>query len=343
MLDEKTETAITITSAKVDLDKVPILIATYLPVEICVYYQVVPVNIDGALLILGMVDQGDLAALDYVGKMLAFSQLEIHVFPLSFEEHQELIAYYFNNPPTPAQIAAYKPSKEETGETTTFAVDDCSDESNEESVEAETSPEPASPSDSAESVQQLLNSILRRALDENADRIFIEINDDGSCRVRYRQKGILRDLFKDLSNNIRTQLIINLKAMLGMDSDSQERQSAAVEKIYRGQSLVLQMRIVVHQDKEGAILNILQGVALDKYQQQQNQRRVTETLAAIERAQQELDLLHLSLKDTVEKVEHYSGQIQPEWSNVAPSLEALMQKMRQIHQLQEAWVNMQKS
>ena len=343
MLDEKTESAITITSAKVDLDRVPILIATYLPVEICVYYQVVPVNIDGALLILGMVDQGDLAALEYVGKMLAFSQLQIHIHPISFEEHQELIAYYFNNPPTPAQIAAYKPSREENGETTAFAVDECTDESIEESVETETPSDPTAPSDSAESVQQLLNSILRRALDEGADRIFIEINDDGSCRVRYRQKGILRDLFKDLSNKIREQLLFNLKAMLGMEKSSEEHQSAAVEKVYRGQSLILQLKIVPYRDKEGAILSILQGDAVDKYQQQQNQRRVTETLAAIERAQEELDLLHLSLKDTVEKVERYSGQIQPEWSNVAPTLEALMQKVQQIQQLQETWVKMQKS
>ena len=338
MLDQKTESAIVISSANVDLDKVPILIATYLPVEICVYYQVVPVNIDGSLLILGMVDEGDLAALDYVGKMLAFSQLQIHIFPLSFEQHQELVAYYFNNPPTPAQLAEYQPSKQESSDTTAFSEESSQEASIEEGEETE-----SSSSESEESVQQLLNSILRRALDEQADRVFIEINDDGSCRVRYRQKGILRDLFKDLSNTIREQLILSLKAMLGMDTASHERQSAAVEKVYRGEALVLQLRIVVHQEKEGAILNILQGEALDKYQHQQNQRRVTETLAAIERAQAELVHLHDCLSDTVDKVQRYSGQIQPEWINVAPTLEALMQKTRQIQELQKTWVDIQKS
>ena len=340
MLDLKSDSAITIMSASVDLDLVPILIATYLPVEICVYYQVVPVNIDGSLLILGMVDPNDLAALDYVGKMLAFSELQIHIHPLSFEEHQELIAYYFNHPPRPDQIAAYKQSTAGKDSQTAIApgepvnepVDvDVADDSTEESVTTD---------DSIESVQKLLNSILRRALDEQADRIFIEVNDDRTCRVRYRQQGILRDLFKDLSDKIRLQLILSLKKMLGMEG-SQDAQSAAVEKSYRGQPLVLQLRVVVHRDKEAAILNILQGDALEKYQQQQNQRRVADTLAAIERAQRELELLHISLTDTVEKVKRYSGTAQPEWTNVGPTLEALLQKAHQIHELQKAWTEIQ--
>ncbi|MEL7474698.1 MAG: hypothetical protein AAGJ55_00500 [Cyanobacteria bacterium J06555_12] len=348
MLDVKSESATNIAMAgSVDPDLVPILIATYLPVEICVYYQVVPVSIDGSLLYLGMVDTNDVSALDYVGKMLAFSELKIQVRPLTFEEHQELVAYYFNNPPSPAQIAAYKQSLSSNDDTTDFttATETLADTTAAAPVDEDTAavPPPSDPSpESTESVQQLLNSILRRALDEQADRILIDVNDDGSCRVRYRQQGILRDLFKDLSDAIRTQLILNLKQMLGMGKGSSELQSAAVEKAYRGQPLVLQLKIIVHQDKERAILNILQGDALGKYQFEQNKRRVTETLAAIERAQQELDSLYESFNDTVEKVQRYSGTIQPEWSAVAPTLEALMQRARQVRQLQKAWVDMQK-
>ena len=355
MLDVKSESAVNTAMAdRVDPELVPILIATYLPVEICVYYQVVPINIQGSLLILGTVDSSDVSALDYVGKMLAFSQLQIEVHSLSFEEHQELVAYYFNNPPSPAQIAAYKQSLTEGDASTDFSHDEsetvaeeitetCAAPVEEDTATSDAAPAHEPPSDSTESVQQLLNSILRRALDERADRILIDVNDDGSCRVRYRQQGILRDLFKDLSDTIRMQLILNLKQMLGMERSSKELQSAAVEKAYRGQPLVLQLKIIVHQDKERAILNILQGEALGKYQFEQNKRRVTETLAAIERAQQELDSLHEALNDTVEKVQRYSGTIQPEWSGVAPTLEALMQRARQIRQLQKTWVDMQKA
>ncbi|MEN9225232.1 MAG: hypothetical protein Q6M54_07170, partial [Thermostichus sp. DRC_bins_24] len=90
---------------KIDRTRIPALIAQYLPVEICIYYQVVPVALDTDSLILGMVDPQDLAALDYIGKMLAYSQISVEPFPLTFEQQQDLIAYYFSHPPDPAEVA----------------------------------------------------------------------------------------------------------------------------------------------------------------------------------------------------------------------------------------------
>lgn len=150
-----------VASARVNLAQLPVLIATFLPVEICVYYQVVPVNVDGALIMLGMVDPNDLAAVDYVGKMLAFSKLQIHPLPLSFQEHQDLIAYYFSHPPSNDQISTFKAA---------FSAGKDSE------AKAKPAPEPpaaapvaemAAP-ESDEAVQQLLNSILRRILDEKS-------------------------------------------------------------------------------------------------------------------------------------------------------------------------------
>ena len=332
---QNSTTALTLTSSSVNLERLPILIATYLPVEICVYYQVVPVDIDKDFLVLGMVDPGDLAALDYVGKMLAFSKLEIQPQGLTFEHHQELIAYYFNNPPAPERLEAYK---------TEMMNRAAAAQSVQETVEPEEEPEPeepAEPEPDEETIQQLLNSMLRRTLDESADRIFIELNDNGTCRVRYRQQGILRDLFKELSDAIRHRLILSLKQMVGMEPT--EQSSAAIEKIYRGERLLLQLRVIVQDDREAAILNILQGDALAKYQHQQNLRRVSETMAAIQQVSREMDQLRTCLADTVEKVKLYSPPTsRSEWSDVGPSLEALMQKTMQVRKLQQSWVELQK-
>ena len=348
MLDLNNTTALVATAANLKKERVPILIATYLPVEICVYYQVVPIEIENNLLFLGMVDPGDLAALDYVGKMLAFSQLQIHAHAISFDQHQELIAHYFNNPPEPEQIAAYKA---EIVQTADEQVPSPNVESRAQRVENPAAPaeEPVAanggePQETVESVQQLLNSILRRALEERADRIFIELNDNDTCRVRYRQHGILRDLFKELSDSIRVQLILNLRQMLGMEESGGERQSAAVEKVYRGQPLVLQLRIIAQEEREAAILNILQGEALAKYQQQQNQQRVSDTVEALGRARQELSALQSKLTDTIHKVGQYSADQQPqaEWIQISSSLDALMQQARQIRQLQKEWLELQR-
>lgn len=88
----------------VDRARVPALIAQYLPVEICIYYQVVPLALDTDSLILGMVDPQDLAALDYVSKMLAYSQISVQPIPLTAQQQQDLIAYYFSHPPDPAEV-----------------------------------------------------------------------------------------------------------------------------------------------------------------------------------------------------------------------------------------------
>lgn len=77
--------------------------------------------------------------------------------------------------------------------------------------------------------------MLRRALDEKAEQIFVEPQEGPSCRVRYRQQGILRDLFKDLSESIRAKLITAMKRMMALDPELiGEPQQAEVERMYRG-------------------------------------------------------------------------------------------------------------
>ncbi len=325
-----------VASARVNLAQLPILIATFLPVEICVYYQVVPINVDGALIMLGMVDPNDLAAVDYVGKMLAFSKLQIQSLPLSFQEHQDLIAYYFSHPPSTEQLSTFKAA---------FSAGKDS--------ETKAKPEPALVEPAAEvsapesdgAVQQLLNSILRRILDEKADQLFVELNENRTCRIRYRQQGLLRDMFKELPEPTRAKLLIEMKQMVGLDPAAPaQKQSAEVERLYRGEPLVLKLRTVPQGDREGAILTVLQGDNLNRYQNQLNHKRVADTLVIAQQAQQVLDQLERSLNTTVEKVKTYSPNLNPaEWQNLAHTLTGLMQQARQLNRLQQDWSELGKA
>lgn len=344
MLDTKSSTPFAIAAASVNWEQVPVLIAAYLPVEICVYYQVVPVNLDGTLLILGMVDPNDLAAQDYVGKMLEFSHLQIHPHPLTFEEHQELIAHYFSNPPDPSSIAAFKDSAAEL-------VADAAEQppvAEALPVEAATEAEPttadAAGVESEAGIKRLLGSVLRRALEEKADRVFIEINEDRTCRIRYRQKGILRDLFKDLSDAVGGKLIVHLKQMVGVAPDeSLGDREAEAERIFRGQPLVIQLRIVPQHDREGAILTLLQGEAFAKRQRQRNIGRIAETTALSAQTRELLTQLHAQLGDTIEKVRQYSQHPDEHWQLLADSLEDLVQQAKQVEQLHHDWLEVQHS
>jgi type II secretory ATPase GspE/PulE/Tfp pilus assembly ATPase PilB-like protein len=348
--------------SSIERARVPILIAQFLPVEICIYYQVVPISTDHDMLVLGMVDPEDLAALDYVGKMLAYSGLKIQPYPLSFPQQQELIAYYFSHPPDPAEVAALRLAAQ-AGRTPTSQPTPVADPT--PAPQSSSAPDPA-PADTAtasattqtvaipgrlttsqpvrvedesdETVQQLLNSMLRRALDEKADQIFIEPHDGNTCRVRYRQQGILRDLFKELSDSIRAKLLSNMKRMVLLDPQIiGEQQIAEVERIYRGESLVLQLRVVPQRSKEGAILNILRGDSLLKYQQGQNNIRIAEVLAVAQQTEQIMQQLQGVLSTMVDKLKHYPSKPTADWQALTQTLDAVRAQSEMIQSYQQDW------
>lgn len=328
---------------KIDRTRVPALIAQYLPVEICIYYQVVPVALDTDSLILGMVDPQDLAALDYVGKMLAYSQISVEPIPLTFEEQQDLIAYYFSHPPDPTEVARLRSQAQANRVTREVPAPKAGPETqmapapNLPPPAKQTAP-PAPPTESEETVQQLLNSMLRRALDERADQIFVEPQEGVLCRVRYRQQGILRDLFKELSESVRAKLLASMKRMMMLDPALiGEAQQAEVERVYKGEPLVLQLRVIPQRSKEGAILNILRGEALQKYQQNQNNIRVTEALALAQQTHQMMQQLQMTLSSTVDKLKQYPSPPNTDWPLMTETLAAIQAQAQMIAAYQQDW------
>ena len=339
----------------IDRARVPALIAQYLPVEICIYYQVVPVALDTDSLILGMVDPQDLAALDYVSKMLAYSQISVQPIPLTAQQQQDLIAYYFSHPPDPAEVERLRlqaQASRVTREVPAPVAGPPTQLTPTQPPSARPTAPPVPADESEETVQQLLNSMLRRALDEKAEQIFVEPQEGASCRVRYRQQGILRDLFKDLSESIRAKLLASMKRMMALDPELLgEPQQAEVERVYRGEPLVLQLRIIPQRSKsgqtalarEGAILSILRGEALQKYQQGQNNLRVSETLALAQQTHQLLQQLQSALSNTIDKLKQYPSPPRSDWPLMTEVLAAIQAQAQMIAIYQQDWEKLNSS
>ncbi len=338
-MSSDSDTSLSVTQlSKIDRARVPALIAQYLPVEICIYYQVVPIVTDADKLILGMVDPEDLAALDYVGKVLAYSGLEIEPITLTFQQQQDLIAYYFSHPPDPAEVAALRAAAQTKRTTKTPEAPAVPEAAREDE------PTPSTDSlteDSDETVQQLLHSMLRRALDEKADQLFVEPSNANFCRVRYRQQGILRELFKQLSDTVRVKLITSMKQMMGMETQIVgETQTAEVDRVYKGEPLVLQLRVVPQKSKEGAILSILRGDSLVKYQQNQNNVRVSETLVVAHQTQQMVQQLHTLFTGTVDKLKQYPSKPTDDWSHLTVALDAIRAQVSLMESYQQDLSNL---
>ncbi len=379
--------------SKIDRARVPALIAQFLPVEICIYYQVVPIATDGDMMVLGMVDPEDLAALDYVGKMVGYSELKIEPMALTFQQQQDLIAYYFSHPPDPTEVAALKASEQASrtvrphlNDSKPLIMSDLDEPVSPSrptptpyptptfqpptpsptpvsypttpptsfqttpptSVSAPTSLQTSPPEkvadESDETVQQLLHSMLRRALDDEAEQLFVEPSDGDLCRIRYRQKGILRELFKQLSDIVRVKLIASMKQMMGIDPQVLgETQVAEVDRVYRGEPLVLQLRIVPQKSKEGMILNILRGESLAKYQQSQNKVRVAETLVIAQQTQQMVQQLQMMFASTVEKLKQYPSEPREDWQTLTITLDAIRAQVQIMESYQQDWRNLSSS
>lgn len=97
------------------------LIDSILPFEACLYHQVLPLSLKGTQLNLGMVNQEDSAALDYVRRILAYMNCSLVPQPITAERHQTALSAYLNHtgqhkhltPKTPAHGAAGSSQKQE--------------------------------------------------------------------------------------------------------------------------------------------------------------------------------------------------------------------------------------
>ncbi len=73
------------------------LIDSILPFEACLYYQFVPVALEGKYLRLAMVAPQDSSALDYVRRILAYLNCSLKTEQISPEAHQSLLSAYLNH------------------------------------------------------------------------------------------------------------------------------------------------------------------------------------------------------------------------------------------------------
>ena len=70
------------------------LIDTILPLEVCLYHQVVPLLRQEKSVHLGMVDTQDSSALDYVKRMLSYLHCSLIPQQISVEQHKSILSSY---------------------------------------------------------------------------------------------------------------------------------------------------------------------------------------------------------------------------------------------------------
>lgn len=85
------------TELKADLNQMFLLIEGILPFEACLYYQVLPLSIQGSTLNLGMVSPEDTNAADYVRRLVSYINCSIVSRPISSDWHREILSKFLSH------------------------------------------------------------------------------------------------------------------------------------------------------------------------------------------------------------------------------------------------------
>ncbi len=292
----------------INTDRIFSLIDTVVPFEACLYYQVLPLSLEGNILKLGVVDLQDDSALDYVQRILAYMNCSVTTEQLSSETQHSILSAYLlhaNQPreavPT-ATTAAFTQTNPSLGNKTTV-------QSWPKAETVHSAPEPEPPNslglkpapkvikpDSEVShpeiglpvleieplhlsspmehlaklpARQLLHELLGKILLEGIGRLFFE-RQPLQGRILWSQDGILKSMLEDINPLLFQEVIDELKRMTDMPVSRVEHiEQVEVERIYQETHLLLRLRVMPANGGEEATLQVLRGAALRFYEQQQ--------------------------------------------------------------------------
>ncbi|MEM9484381.1 MAG: hypothetical protein AAGA83_11885 [Cyanobacteria bacterium P01_F01_bin.116] len=105
------------TELKADLDQMFLLIEGILPFEACLYYQVLPLSIQGSTLNLGMVSPDDTNAADYVRRLVSYINCSIVSRPISSDWHREILSKFLSHSAKNRQSSQVTQPKSNTADT----------------------------------------------------------------------------------------------------------------------------------------------------------------------------------------------------------------------------------
>ena len=96
-------------AARIDFQQMFILVDGVLPFEACLYYQVLPLYLEGSRLMLGMVSPDDRGASDYVRRIISYHHYIIVPRQISSDALQSALSAYLNYAGTHASISRTHP------------------------------------------------------------------------------------------------------------------------------------------------------------------------------------------------------------------------------------------
>ncbi|MEM6424215.1 MAG: hypothetical protein AAF651_06310 [Cyanobacteria bacterium P01_C01_bin.73] len=308
---------------QVDIDQMFTLIDGILPFEACLYYQVVPLSIQGSRLNLGMVNTADQTAADYVRRLVSYINCSIVSREISSDWHRDVLSQYLSHTAKTQQSAEKAQAQSTATNARPTLVVDSPQELDKPAVSAKATsrsapqlaPQPAKANISSPGKniaaplhlqleadyqmplealislppQKLMQALLSRVINQGIGRLYFE-HTANKCRVLWSKDGVLQSILEELPPAVFQAVINELKRLTHLPMMTATRsQQVEIERLYKGDRLLIRFRVIPGQHGEEATLQVLRGAALKFHQQQQIDKLGRDALSAAQKLQLQIN------------------------------------------------------
>ena len=187
---------------------VPSEILNYIPEESARYYQIIPLDFKDNLLTVGAINPGSLDVKEVIKFIGSHSNLEYNLVKLSEVDFERLIKQYGE---TQHVMQKTLTQLEEEGAEHADDISEITD-IDQETLESQGQESP---------VVNMVNSIIRKAVEQKASDIHIEPR-IGESSVRFRVDGVMKEILR-LPKNVHSPVIARVKILSKLRLDERRR------------------------------------------------------------------------------------------------------------------------
>lgn len=328
----------TITTEKIiPLDKNLIfpLIDSILPFEVCLHYQVLPLNLKNQVFILGVVDPEDQVALDYVRRILTSMNCSFVTQVISSKAQRSILSAYLYHtqqssepsklPPNPpistSQFLSSSPVE------TPSTLLNPTHQIPQLNINPQYLDEPLEFLEGlppADFVQELLGRVLQ----DGIGRLYFEAHEHQG-RILWSQDGVLQSVVEAIKPQQFQEILQELKQLMAMPLiPIQQKTRVEIEREYHGSCLLLRLQMTACQYGEEANFQVLRGAALKFYQQQHLSKLSSDALQLAEKLQKRLNQIRDRMAMTPLSSDHLP-LLKQMLENIVQEAQALLDQQEQ--------------
>ena len=284
------------------------LIDNIFPFEACLYYQILPLSVEGSRVRLAVVDPKDYSALDYARRLLSYLHCSLVTEEISCEIQRSILSSYLSyichqeqKKSSTIRVTLAEKNQQKINNSHHATVQNNKqfskaknvtdkdflrkDYKNLEQIKFQSSSKKSlcnilelSLPNSAKAIsletiitlnsQNLLKELLVKVLESGIGRIYFE-QQQSKGKIFWIQDGVLKSAVENLEPKKIEAIINELKIFTKMPlAPIKKPRQVEIERIYKNNHILLCLRVIPGDYGETATLQVLRGKALRFYQQQ---------------------------------------------------------------------------